>query len=194
MDISDTISTSYSTTVCSCMSSQQCHSVTTNTVTGTTLLLRIDDTEDKEAIYEHQDMIRRVALEVGMEFIVLLVAIGVNMGYVGIVYFARPSNLAAVQFAFALIKSLFSSMVPVMTDRLPKSSRQLHALFMNVGVNILSPGIATLFLSPLCLYYKFNRQSISPTYEYPYELYNVASCLILPDGSIKCETSQQSGG
>lgn len=114
--------------------------------------------------------IQRIITDTVIEFLVLSVAVAVNLGYVYIIYFIKPNRLAYIQFAFATMSSVLIFVVLQVSKRLPKSSRQVHVLLMSVGVNILSPGIATLLLSPLCLYYKFNPLPISFTYEYPYEV------------------------
>ena len=145
-------------------------------------------TDDRSAEYRnYMRLIQRIVFETLLELAMLILATGVNLGYVAIVYFVKPSNLTGVQFAFAVVKSAFSALVSVVTGSLPKSSKQQHALLMSVIVSIVSPGIATLFLSPFCLYYKFNPASISPVYQYPVI---ISACSVI-NGNFECAPTQE---
>ena len=131
---------------------------------------RIDnnDASDGVDIYQnYEDGIKSIVVLFVVEVIVSAIAIGVNIGFVRI-YFSKPSNLTAVNLAFAIIKSLVSAIVvPFSSKLVPKSSQQSHAVLMSVMVNVIGPGLAVLISSPLCLFDFIHKQSVSASYQYP---------------------------
>jgi len=121
-----------------------------------------------------QDKISSVVSSVGTEAAILITALGVNLCYVAVVYFAKPQHPNFVTLGFAVAKSIYSRSVLSLFDTLPKSLRHFHYLFALIFINIVSPLIAILFLSPDCLYFKFFPTPVSVYYWYPMEIY---SCL-----------------
>lgn len=103
-----------------------------------------------------------------LAFIMVTAALAINYGFVYIVYFTRSKNLSAIQFAFAIIKAIFGTLlVPLSSKLLPKASRQSHMIVMSIMVNVIGPGIAILFTSPLCFHYRLRPSSITVSYTYP---------------------------
>ena len=123
------------------------------------------DSETLEGGVAYQDHIKSIVVRLMVEVTLIAIAIGINVGFVQIVYFRKPSNLNAVNIAFAIIKILVNTtVVPFLSSLVPESSQQSHRVLMAIVVNVISPGLAVLLTSPLCLYYYFQKESISVSY------------------------------
>ena len=104
-------------------------------------------------------------LQITVSILIIAASGAINFLYVYIVYFLNPSSITAVQFAFAIAKSLFSSVVvPYSTKLISKPWRQRYSVVMIVIVNIVAPAVAVLLTSPLCLLYKIKPASVLVTY------------------------------
>lgn len=124
---------------------------------------RITDNDSHYQYFNHSIIIQLV---VGV--VVSVIAIGVNIAFVYIVYYIKPPNLFAVNLAFAVIKSLVSiTVIPYSNKLVPKASRQSYTIFMTAMVNVIGPGLAVMISSPLCFYNYFQKKSISASYVYP---------------------------
>ena len=132
---------------------------------------RIDNSGTSEGrhLYQiYQDHIKSAIVRLIVEVIVSAISIGINIGFVEIVYFGEPSNLTAVNIAFGIIKSLVSAtVVPYSSKLVAKASQQSHRVLMAIMVTVIGPGLAVLITSPLCLYYYFKKQQISASYQFP---------------------------
>ena len=127
---------------------------------------RIDSNDTSAEVY-NLDSIKAVTVRVLVSVAVSALAIAINYGFVQIVYVYKPSNLTAVNLAFAIIKTLVNvAVVPYSTKLLPKASRQSHTVLMMIMVSIFSPGVAVLLSSPLCLFNYINNKSIPASYQY----------------------------
>ena len=123
--------------------------------------------ESDESVY-YQEYIESLAVRLAVLLAVSTLAIAINYGFVQTVYFGKPSNLTAVNLAFAIIKSIVSgTVVPLSTKLVPKSSKQSHTILMMIIVNVISPGLAVVISSPLCLFDYFQKKSISANYQFP---------------------------
>ena len=104
-------------------------------------------------------------LQITVSILIIAASGAINFLYVYIVYFLNPSSITAVQFAFAIAKSLFSNVVvPYSTKLISKPWRQRYSVVMIVIVNIVAPAVAVLLTSPLCLLYKIKPASVLVTY------------------------------
>jgi hypothetical protein len=109
--------------------------------------------------------IYETVLQVTVSLLIIAASGAINFYYVYTVYILNPSSITAVQFAFAIAKSLFSSViVPYSTKLIAKPWRQRYSVVMIVIVNIVAPGVAVLLTSPLCLLYKIKPASVLVTY------------------------------
>ena len=129
---------------------------------------RIDNNEESEGMHAYQDSFKSFTVRLVVELVVSALAIAINYGFVRIVYFGNQTNLTIINLAFAVIKSLVSvTVIPYSTTLVSNSYKQSHAVFMTIMFNVISPGLAVLLSSPLCLFYKFSKRSISASYDYP---------------------------
>lgn len=118
-----------------------------------------------EGVIVFKDRCQNYFIQIVLTCLLSAAALGINYGFVRIIYFKKPQNLSAVQFSFALIKFILGSIiVPYASSRLSKSSRAVYTLTMTVVVNIIAPGIAVLLASPLCLYYSISKANITDIY------------------------------
>jgi len=130
-------------------------------------LRRIDTNDTSVEIY-YIDSIKSVAVRLVVSLAVSALAIATNYGFVQIVYVYKPPNLTAVNLAFAIIKTVVNAtVVPYSTKLVPQASRQSHTVLMMIMVNVVSPGLAVLLTSPLCLFNYIYKKSISASYQYP---------------------------
>lgn len=124
--------------------------------------VRIEDSDDHSTLF----LEKVKALSIGA--VVVCAAVAVNYGFVDIVYFNKPQNLTLIQFAFAIVKYLFGSViVPYLAKIVPLSSRASFTVSMTILVNVAAPGIAVLLKSPLCLLYLIRPSSTIATYKAP---------------------------
>ena len=125
------------------------------------------DTNDTLAKIYYLDSIRSVVVRAVVSVAVSALAIAINYGFLQIVYVYKPPNLTVVNLAFAIIKTLVNAtVVPLTTKLLSKASRQSHTVLMMIMVNVVSPGLAVLLSSPLCLFDYIHKKSISASYDY----------------------------
>ena len=130
------------------------------------------ESEDKGVIVL-KDRYQNYFIQIVLTCMLSAAALGINYGFVTIIYFKKPHNLSAIQFSFALIKFILGSIiVPYASERLSKSSRAVYTLTMTVVVQIIAPGIAVLLASPLCLYYSIFKASITDIYTIQQGTYN----------------------
>lgn len=96
-------------------------------------------------------------------------SLGINFGFVAIVYNTNisPFSLAIVQFIYALIKSLLVQVYIPIAVKYISGQRQGHIVCMIIVVMVVSPAVAVMFLSPLCLYKYYFPDSITSNYIYP---------------------------
>ena len=130
-----------------------------------TSLVRI---EDESLPCTYHDQIKK--LNLGLHFMITSISLMINFGFVGIVYYTNisPIALSSVQFVYAGMKSILIQVyIPWASKFMLKSSRQIHIVVMIIMVMIVSPALATLFISPLCLYKKFHSNDIEVSYTYP---------------------------
>jgi len=125
---------------------------------------RIDaDSNDHQTVTFNYSLITQVSLQI----VVTVVALATNYGFVEIFYFSKTSNLSAVQFSLAVVKSIFTSfIIPYSGKFLPKSSRQLYTVAMTIIVSVVAPGLAIFLTSPLCLRNKIIRTTVNISYDY----------------------------
>jgi len=147
------------------------------------LVNRLDDSSRE--MYPNEkvcnlDSITSVAVGIVVSVVASALAIAINYGFVHIVYFRNPPNLTAVNLAFAVIKSVLNTIVvPYLTKLLPRESRQLQTVLITIMVNVVSPGLAVLISSPLCLFDYIHKKSISVNYQYPLEKCVIVSSYII---------------
>ena len=100
-------------------------------------------------------------LQMTVSLLIIAASGAINFLYVYTVYFLNPSSITAVQFAYAITKSLFSSVVvPYSTKLISNPWRQRYSVLMIVFVNVVAPALAILLTSPLCLQYKIKPDII----------------------------------
>ena len=127
--------------------------------------LDIKRIESDKGVIVFKDRYQKYFFQIVLTCMLSAAALGINYGFVRIIYFKKPHNLSAIQFSFALIKFILTTIiVPYASERLSKSSRAVYTLTMTVVVNIVAPGIAVLLASPLCLYYSISKASITDIY------------------------------
>ena len=112
---------------------------------------------------------RTTELYVGLHLLLTITAFAINFGYVAIFYYTSvtPFVLGIVQFAYAMMKTLLLNAYIPWAIKFITSSRQAHIVFMIIMVMLVSPLVATLFTSPLCLFKRFHAGTISVSYTYP---------------------------
>ena len=128
-----------------------------------------DESGSSVSVY---DQIKK--LNLGLHFMITCISLTINFGFVGIVYYTNipPIPLSIVQFIYAAMKSILIQLyIPWLSKFMIKSLRQVHIVVMTIVVMIVSPALATLFISPLCLYKKFQADDIEVSYTYPQDNY-----------------------
>ena len=127
---------------------------------------RIDTNDSSDMNHlQFRDSLKKVALQFAVATLIIATAIAINYGFVAIVYFGHPSNLSAIQFAFAVLKIIFSSIVvPISSKFIHRQYRSVYSMTMKILVTIAIPTVAVLATSPHCLYYYLYPMSITDTY------------------------------
>ena len=145
---------------------------------------RIDDITDapKDLLnYQYiQDTVKSNTILMAVEIVVSAIVVGINYGFVQIVYFSSPSNLTLVNLAFAIIKSLTSVIVvPYSSSLVPRAFKQSYTVLMTIMVSVIGPGLAVLLSSPLCLFYYIMKRKIFVSFLYPQ-----AACSLLGECTV----------
>ena len=148
-----------------------------------------DSISDVKVYQDYQDSFRTLALQSTVTTIIVGAALAINFGFVEIVYFGHlsSSKLSLIQYVFAVLKSLFSSIVvPLSSKLIRKDYRPIYSMAMKIVVTTIAPAIAVVLTSPLCLrYYIFPRSttesymSVSFQCSPPEDGYN-SSCQLIP--------------
>ena len=127
---------------------------------------RISDSKSNATVYqEYQDSLKTFLLQFTVSILIIGAALAVNVGYVEIVYFGKQSSLSAVQFAFAVIKCIFSSViVPFSSKLIRREYRSVYSMAMKIIVSTAAPAVAILLTSPLCLLYQLRPKPITDNY------------------------------
>ena len=127
------------------------------------------------AVQVYRQGLKTLLTQLFVELILISAALGINYCFVRLVYFEKPYSLTTIQFGFALIKQIFSSViVPFSSYLIQRSSRPIYSVIMTIIINIVAPGVAILMASPLCLYYHIKPSTITDTYSY-YERFDDGS-------------------
>jgi len=127
---------------------------------------RIDDSDGNDIVYqEYQDLLRSIGFQLLVAFLVVALAFAINYGFVQTVTMGHSSNLSSIQFAFTVLKLIFSSvLVPFSSSLIRKEYRAMYSMIMRLVVTTAAPAIAVLLTAPLCLLYRIRPKQVSDTY------------------------------
>jgi len=127
---------------------------------------RIDNSDDNDIVYqEYQDLLRSIGFQLTVALLVIALAFAINYGFVQTVTMGHSSSLSSIQFAFTILKLIFSSvLVPFSSSLIRKEYRTMYSMIMRLVVTTAAPAIAVLLTAPLCLLYRIRPKQVSDTY------------------------------
>lgn len=125
------------------------------------------DADRGDSLTAWKDSARAFVVTLPVGLVTSIVILLINLAYVLIVTLSKPPHLTAIQLAFTVVNLVLNSVVVPFTCRVvPLRSRQSYTVFMAIMVSVIAPSLATLLVSPLCLYDLFHGEMVESSFTY----------------------------